>query len=100
MDNSFLLLNLTCTKCVTCTRLYGASSGRPHIAVKASADMVGPHDMTSYYLSFSSKQGVQFADLPYFVGLATLTIYIGAHRGLSARNRQQLSMQQVCFSAI
>ncbi len=40
-------------------------------------------------------QGVQYADLPYFVGLATLTIYIGAHRGLSSRNRQQLSMQQV-----
>ena len=40
-------------------------------------------------------QGVHYADLPYFVGLATVTIYIGAHRGLSSRNRQQLSMQQV-----
>ena len=40
-------------------------------------------------------QGVHYADLPYFVGLATLTIYIGAHRGLSSRNRQQLSVQQV-----
>ena len=26
---------------------------------------------------------VRFAELPYFIGLASLTIYIGAHRGLT-----------------
>ena len=26
---------------------------------------------------------VHFAELPYFIGLASLTIYIGAHRGLT-----------------
>ncbi|CAL5218425.1 g103 [Coccomyxa viridis] len=45
-------------------------------------------------------KGVQYADLPYFVGLATLTIYIGAHRGLSSRNRQQLSMQQSALAPL
>ncbi|CAK0737011.1 hypothetical protein CVIRNUC_000840 [Coccomyxa viridis] len=45
-------------------------------------------------------KGVQYADLPYFVGLATLTIYIGAHRGLSSRNRQQLSMQQSALAPV
>lgn len=40
---------------------------------------------------------LKFAELPYFVGLAASTIYIGAHRGLSAKHRQQLSFKQVCF---
>eukprot|EP00803_Ostreobium_quekettii_P011126 evm.model.scf_2095.3 EVM.evm.TU.scf_2095.3 scf_2095:13167-18023(+) len=37
---------------------------------------------------------LKFAELPYFVGLAALTIYIGAHRGLNAKQRQQLSLKQ------
>jgi hypothetical protein len=41
-----------------------------------------------------AAQATRLADLPYFVGLATLTIYIGAHRGLSSRSRQQISLRQ------
>lgn len=35
------------------------------------------------------------ADLPYFIGLAVCTIYIGAHRGLNARQRQQINLKEV-----
>ena len=34
------------------------------------------------------------ADLPYFWGLASMTIYIGAHRGLNAKQRQQISIKE------
>ena len=43
-------------------------------------------------------QAVRFTDLPYFVGLATMTIYIGAHRGLTMRLRQQISLREVLHS--
>ena len=39
-------------------------------------------------------QATRLADLPYFMGLATLTIYIGAHRGLASKARQQISLRQ------
>lgn len=39
-------------------------------------------------------QALRLADLPYFMGLATLTIYIGAHRGLASKARQQISLRQ------
>ncbi|GAB4823645.1 hypothetical protein N2152v2_010691 [Parachlorella kessleri] len=35
-----------------------------------------------------------WASLPYFISLASLTIYIGAHRGLNARERQQITFKQ------
>ncbi|EFJ53057.1 hypothetical protein VOLCADRAFT_85944 [Volvox carteri f. nagariensis] len=38
--------------------------------------------------------GTKLADLPYFVGLAIVTIYIGAHRGLTTRQRQQISIKE------
>lgn len=37
---------------------------------------------------------VRFVDLPYFIGLASMTIYIGAHRGLSTKVRQQISIKE------
>ena len=37
----------------------------------------------------------KLADLPYFIGLAATTIYIGAHRGLNAKQRQQISFKEV-----
>ena len=43
-------------------------------------------------------QTVQYADLPYFIVLATVTIYIGAHRGLTQRIRQQISLREVLLS--
>jgi minor histocompatibility antigen H13 len=33
-------------------------------------------------------------DLPYFIGLAVMTIYIGAHRGLTTTQRQQLTFKE------
>jgi minor histocompatibility antigen H13 len=38
---------------------------------------------------------VRFVDLPYFIGLASMTIYIGAHRGLCTKVRQQISIKEV-----
>ena len=38
---------------------------------------------------------VKYADLPYFIGLATMTIYIGAHRGLCTKVRQQITIKEV-----
>lgn len=34
-------------------------------------------------------------DLPYFIGLAVVTIYVGAHRGLNSKQRQTISIEQV-----
>ncbi|PSC69300.1 signal peptide peptidase [Micractinium conductrix] len=36
----------------------------------------------------------RFADLPYFLGLASMTIYIGAHRGLNSRVRQTIALRE------
>ena len=38
---------------------------------------------------------VKYADLPYFIGLASMTIYIGAHRGLCTKVRQQITIKEV-----
>ena len=38
---------------------------------------------------------IKYADLPYFIGLASMTIYIGAHRGLCTKVRQQISIKEV-----
>lgn len=43
---------------------------------------------------FPVPQDNKFADLPYFVGLAAMTIYVGAHRGLNSRQRQQISIKE------
>ena len=40
-----------------------------------------------------------WADLPYFVALASTTIYIGAHRGLNAK-QQQISLKQGALAPI
>lgn len=38
---------------------------------------------------------VKYVDLPYFIGLAAMTIYIGAHRGLCTKVRQQITIKEV-----
>ncbi|BDA44066.1 probable minor histocompatibility antigen H13 [Coccomyxa sp. Obi] len=43
---------------------------------------------------------IRFADLPYFVGLATITIYIGAHRGLTNKIRQQISLREGALAPV
>lgn len=40
-------------------------------------------------------RGQQLADLPYFIALAVVTIYIGAHRGLGSKQRQSISLREV-----
>ncbi len=47
-----------------------------------------------------SLQTNQLADLPYFVGLASLTIYIGAHRGLTQGQRQMLSIKEGALAPV
>jgi len=42
----------------------------------------------------------QVADLPYFVGLALATIYIGAHRGLTTGQRQMISFKEGILAPI
>lgn len=39
-------------------------------------------------------QTFKWADLPYFISLAVCTIYIGAHRGLNARQRQEINLRE------
>lgn len=43
---------------------------------------------------------VKLADLPYFISLAVITIYIGAHRGLNAKQRQQISFKEGALAPV
>ena len=45
-------------------------------------------------------QESKFGDLPYFLGLASMTIYIGAHRGLNNRQRQQISLKEGALAPV
>ena len=47
----------------------------------------------------STAWQVPYVDLPYFVLLASLTIYIAAHRSRSNKTRQQISLKQVSSHA-
>lgn len=40
------------------------------------------------------------ADLPYFIGLGVLTVYIGAHRGLTSKSRQQLTVKEGALAPV
>ena len=37
----------------------------------------------------------RYIDLVYFLGLASMTIYIGAHRGLGVKLREQIGLKEV-----
>jgi len=39
-------------------------------------------------------QELKYGDLPYFISLAVITIYIGAHRGLNSRQRQSINLRE------
>eukprot|EP01024_Parvocaulis_polyphysoides_P017632 TRINITY_DN17790_c2_g2_i4.p1 TRINITY_DN17790_c2_g2~~TRINITY_DN17790_c2_g2_i4.p1 ORF type:complete len:502 (-),score=66.56 TRINITY_DN17790_c2_g2_i4:231-1736(-) len=41
-----------------------------------------------------------WAPFPYFITLASLTIYIGAHRGLTSKERQVISLKQGVFAPV
>ena len=47
-----------------------------------------------------SVQSEKLADLPYFIGLAVTTIYIGAHRSLTTTQRQQLSIKEGALAPV
>eukprot|EP00775_Hariotina_reticulata_P010035 gene10035-10191_t len=40
------------------------------------------------------------ADFIYFVGLAVLTVYIGAHKGLTSRSKQQLQLRESILAPV
>ncbi|MEW5299878.1 MAG: hypothetical protein WDW36_002850 [Sanguina aurantia] len=42
----------------------------------------------------------KLVDLPYFVSLAITTIYIGAHRGLTTKQRQQISIKEGALAPV
>ena len=44
-------------------------------------------------------QSNDISDLPYFIGLALTTVYIGSHRALTTTQRQQLSIKEVGHDA-
>ncbi|GMH33353.1 hypothetical protein BSKO_01187 [Bryopsis sp. KO-2023] len=43
---------------------------------------------------------IKFGELFYFMGLATTTIYIGAHRSLGAKQRQQITVKEGALAPI
>lgn len=47
-----------------------------------------------------SLRGHSIVDLPYFIGLAAVTIYIGAHRGLNSKQRQTISLGQGALAPV
>lgn len=58
-------------------------------AVKAYAALVG----VLLLGAVPALQDNKWADLPYFVALALCTQYIGAHRSLTTKQRQQISFK-------
>jgi hypothetical protein len=57
-------------------------------------------DVFSTLLNGLCPQESKFCDLPYFLGLASMTIYIGAHRGLNNRQRQQISLKEGALAPV
>jgi hypothetical protein len=57
-------------------------------------------DVFSTLLNGLCPQESKFGDLPYFLGLASMTIYIGAHRGLNNRQRQQISLKEGALAPV
>eukprot|EP01023_Acetabularia_acetabulum_P067625 TRINITY_DN9362_c0_g1_i5.p1 TRINITY_DN9362_c0_g1~~TRINITY_DN9362_c0_g1_i5.p1 ORF type:complete len:493 (-),score=74.17 TRINITY_DN9362_c0_g1_i5:47-1525(-) len=50
--------------------------------------------------SIPQFSSLSWAPFPYFLTLASLTIYIGAHRGLTSKERQVISLKQGAFAPI
>ena len=73
-------------------------SPQPAWEWKNSGDAVKAYTALLGFLALGqipALRTVKFADLPYFIGLASMTIYIGAHRGLCTKVRQQITIKEV-----
>lgn len=64
-----------------------------HHAIRAATSGTGARSNLRQYSSI-------LADLVYFLGLAVLTTYIGAHRGLTSKSKQQLSVKEVDMTCV
>jgi hypothetical protein len=70
----------------------------PHWNWQESKDALWAYGVFSGVLLLGSLPGVagqRWADLPYFMTLAVMTIYIGAHRSLTPPFRQNITLKQV-----
>lgn len=68
---------------------------------KNSADSLRAYTALLGFLALGqipALRTVKYVDLPYFIGLASMTIYIGAHRGLCTKVRQQITIKEVQIS--
>ena len=68
-------------------QVWGPASAFSHLLLQQKSPLI-------FAPSHCALQESKFGDLPYFLGLASMTIYIGAHRGLNNRQRQQISLKE------
>lgn len=40
---------------------------------------------------------VKLSEIPYFIGLGSMAIYIGSHKSLTAKTRQQLTFKEAGY---
>ena len=84
----------------------GTVTLRPQVAAwrwEESDNSVVSYDVLAALLALGTLPSVQsekLADLPYFIGLAVTTIYIGAHRSLTTTQRQQLSIKEGALAPV
>lgn len=63
-----------------------------------SPDALCAYGILASILAFGTTpfaSSLRYGELFYFVGLAATTIYIGAHRSLGAKARQQITFKEV-----
>ena len=78
--------------------VYSSTPTQPAWEWKNSEDAVKAYTALLGFLALGqipALRGVKFIDFPYFIGLASMTIYIGAHRGLCTKVRQQITIKEV-----
>ena len=82
------------------TAAYGAL-----LSVLLAGRALGPLATAAAASSSSAGAGAgagvgPWLDLPYFVALAAATVYVGAHRGLTSRQRQQMSLREGALAPV
>ena len=78
------------------------------VAAKAWKWEDSSDSLTAYGVLFSllvvgnvpALKSSDISDLPYFIGLAVTTVYIGAHRALTTTQRQQLSIKEGALAPV
>ena len=87
----------------------GETKGRPGSQESLGWRWDGSPDALKTYAVFlavlgigamPSIQSLEYADLFYFISLALSTIYIGAHRGLSSKQRQEINFREGLLAPI